>query len=312
MIVRIATRRSALAKWQAHHVSALLTAREPGLEVQLLELMTRGDRILDVPLAEVGGKGLFVKEIEDALLRGDAQVAVHSMKDLPAAEPPGLVIAAVPLREDPRDALVSHGKKLSELPRGARVGTASLRRSAQLQAMRPDLRIETIRGNVATRLRKIDEGFDAVVLAHAGLRRLGLTDKVAQVFSIDEMLPAVAQGALAIEARQDDAETMRRLAPLEDAATRIQVEAERGFLRKLQGGCQVPIAGHAEVKGSLVRLRGLVANLDGTVIIRGERSGPVADAAQVGLELAEELLARGAGEILGSIEKGPGLSAPNR
>jgi hydroxymethylbilane synthase len=312
MIVRIATRRSALAKWQAHHVSALLTGREPGLEVQLLELMTRGDRILDVPLSEVGGKGLFVKEIEDALLRGDAQIAVHSMKDLPATEPPGLVIAAVPLREDPRDALVSHGKKLAELPRGARVGTASLRRSAQLQAMRPDLKIETIRGNVATRLRKIDEGFDAVVLAHAGLRRLGLTDKVAQVFSTDEMLPAVAQGALAIEARQDDAETLRRLAPLEDAATRIQVEAERGFLRKLQGGCQVPIAGHAEVKGGLVHLRGLVANLDGTVIIRGERSSPVGDAARVGLELAEELLARGAGEILSSIEKGPGLSAPKR
>jgi hydroxymethylbilane synthase len=312
MIVRIATRRSALAKWQAHHVSGLLTAREPGLEVQLLELMTRGDRILDVPLAEVGGKGLFVKEIEDALLRGDAQVAVHSMKDLPAVEPPGLVIAAVPVREDPRDALVSHGKKLSELPRGARVGTASLRRSAQLQAMRPDLRIETIRGNVATRLRKIDEGFDAVVLAHAGLRRLGLTDKVAQVFSIEEMLPAVAQGALAIEARQDDAETMRRLAPLEDRATRIQVEAERGFLRKLQGGCQVPIAGHAEVKGEQVRLRGLVANLDGTVLIRGERTGPVADAARVGEELADELLARGAGEILSAIEKGPGLAAPRR
>jgi len=312
MIVRIATRRSALAKWQAHHVSGLLTAREPGLEVQLLELMTRGDRILDVPLAEVGGKGLFVKEIEDALLRGDAQIAVHSMKDLPAVEPPGLVIAAVPVREDPRDALVSHGKKLAELPRGARVGTASLRRSAQLQAMRPDLRIETIRGNVATRLRKIDEGFDAVVLAHAGLRRLGLTDKVAQVFSTEEMLPAVAQGALAIEARQDDAETLRRLSPLEDRATRIQVEAERGFLRRLQGGCQVPIAGHAEVKGDVVRLRGLVANLDGTVIIRGERAGPVAEAARVGDELAEELLARGAGEILSTIEKGPGLSAPRR
>jgi hydroxymethylbilane synthase len=312
MTVRIATRRSALAMWQARHVSGLLTAREPGLEVQLLELMTRGDRILDVPLAEVGGKGLFVKEIEDALLRGDAQVAVHSMKDLPAVEPPGLVIAAVPVREDPRDALVSHGKKLAELPRGARVGTASLRRSAQLQAMRPDLRIETIRGNVATRLRKIDEGFDAVVLAHAGLRRLGLTDKVAQVFSTEEMLPAVAQGALAIEARQDDAETMRRLAPLEDRATRIQVEAERGFLRKLQGGCQVPIAGHAEVKGDQVRLRGLVANLDGTVIIRGERTGPVADAARVGEELADELLARGAGAILSAIEKGPGLAAPRR
>jgi hydroxymethylbilane synthase len=312
MIVRIATRRSALAMWQAHHVSGLLTAREPGLEVQLLELMTRGDRILDVPLAEVGGKGLFVKEIEDALLRGDAQVAVHSMKDLPAAEPPGLVIAAVPLREDPRDALVSHGKKLAELPRGARVGTASLRRSAQLQAIRPDLRIETIRGNVATRLRKIDEGFDAVVLAYAGLRRLGLTDKVAQVFSTEEMLPAVAQGALAIEARQDDAETLRRLAPLEDRLTRIQVEAERGFLRKLQGGCQVPIAGHAEVRGDAVRLRGLVANLDGTVIIRGERTGAAAEAARVGEALAEELLARGAGEILSTIEKGPGLSAPKR
>ncbi len=312
MTVRIATRRSALAKWQAHHVSSLLVAREPGLDVQLLELMTRGDRILDVPLAEVGGKGLFVKEIEDALLRGEAQIAVHSMKDLPAVEPPGLVIAAVPVREDPRDALVSHGKRLSELPRGARVGTASLRRSAQLQALRPDLRIETIRGNVATRLRKIDEGFDAVVLAHAGLRRLGLADRVVQVFSTDEMLPAVAQGALAIEARQDDAETLRRLAPLEDRDTRIQVEAERGFLRRLQGGCQVPIAGHADVKGDRVRLRGLVANLDGTVIIRGERSGAAGDAAAIGQELAEELLARGAGEILEKIEKGPALAAPRR
>ena len=312
MTVRIATRRSALAMWQARHVSGLLTAREPGLEVQLLELMTRGDRILDVPLAEVGGKGLFVKEIEDALLRREAQIAVHSMKDLPAVEPPGLVIAAVPPREDPRDALVSHGKKLSELPHGARVGTASLRRSAQLQAMRPDLRIETIRGNVATRLRKIDEGFDAVVLAHAGLRRLGLADKVTQVFTTEEMLPAVAQGALAIEAREDDAETLRRLAPLEDRTTRIQIQAERGFLRKLQGGCQVPIAGHAEVKGERVHLRGLVANLDGTVIIRGERSGLAADAARIGVELAEELLARGAGEILATIEKGPGLAAPKR
>ncbi|HET8723801.1 MAG TPA: hydroxymethylbilane synthase [Anaeromyxobacteraceae bacterium] len=312
MTVRIATRRSALAKWQAHHVSDLLRAREPGLDVQLLELMTRGDRILDVPLAEVGGKGLFVKEIEDALLRRDAQIAVHSMKDLPAVEPPGLVIAAVPVREDPRDALCSHGKKLSELPKGAKVGTASLRRAAQLMALRPDLQIETIRGNVATRLRKIDEGFDAVVLAYAGLRRLGLADKVVQVFGTDEMLPAVAQGALAIEAREDDAETLRRLAPLEDRPTRIQVEAERGFLRRLQGGCQVPIAGHAEVRGEAVRLRGLVANLDGTVIIRGERTGAVSEAAAVGEGLAEELLARGAGEILARIEKGPGLTAPKR
>ena len=222
------------------------------------------------------------------------------------------MIAAVPVREDPRDALCSAGRKLSELPAGARVGTASLRRSAQLHAIRPDLRIETIRGNVATRLRKIDEGFDAVVLAYAGLKRLGLTDRVVQVFSTEEMLPAVAQGALAIEARQDDAETLRRLAPLEDRETRIQVEAERGFLRRLQGGCQVPIAGHAEVRGAEVRLRGLVANLDGTVIIRGERTGPVGEAAQVGEALADELFARGAGEILASIEKGPGLAAPKR
>jgi hydroxymethylbilane synthase len=312
MTVRIATRRSALAMWQARHVSALLTDREPGLDVQLLELMTRGDRILDVPLAEVGGKGLFVKEIEDALLRGDAQIAVHSMKDLPAVEPPGLVIAAVPPREDPRDALCSHGKRLSELPRGARVGTASLRRAAQLRSLRPDLQVETIRGNVATRLRKIDEGFDAVVLAHAGLRRLGLADRVVQVFTTDEMLPAVAQGALAIEARIDDPETLLRLAPLEDRTTRIQIEAERGFLRKLQGGCQVPIAGHAEVQGDAVRLRGLVASLDGSVIIRGERSGPAAEASRIGVALAEELLGRGAGEILASIEKGPGLTAPRR
>ena len=312
MTVRIATRRSALAKWQAHHVSSLLVGLEPGLDVQLLEIMTRGDRILDVPLAEVGGKGLFVKEIEDALLRGDAQIAVHSMKDLPAVEPPGLVIAAVPPREDPRDALVSHGKRLDQLPKGAKVGTASLRRSAQLQAMRPDLRIETIRGNVATRLRKIDEGFDAVVLAHAGLKRLGLADKVVQVFSTEEMLPAVAQGALAIEARRDDAETLRRLAPLEDRTTRIQIEAERGFLRKLQGGCQVPIAGHAEVKGDQVWLRGLVANLGGTVILRGERTGSASEAAGIGEALAEELIARGAGEILAAIEKGPGLTAPRR
>ena len=313
MIVRIATRRSALAKWQAHHVSGLLTAREPGLEVQLLELMTRGDRILDVPLAEVGGKGLFVKEIEDALLRGDAQIAVHSMKDLPAVEPPGLVIAAVPVREEPRDALVSHGKKLAELPRGARVGTASLRRSAQLQAMRPDLRIETIRGNVATRLRKIDEGFDAVVLAHAGLRRLGLTDKVAQIFSTEEMLPAVAQGALALEARGADAATLKRLARLEHPETRVRTEAERGFLARIEGGCQVPIAGHAQVQGGTIVLRALVASLDGTKVIRGERSGPAAGARAMGEALAEELLSKGAAEILRAAEgKAPGLAAPKR
>jgi len=312
MTVRIATRRSALAKWQANHVASLLRGREAGLDVRLLELMTKGDRILDVPLAEVGGKGLFVKEIEDALLRGDAEIAVHSMKDLPALLAPGLVIAAVPVREDPRDALVSRGQRLEELPHGARVGTASLRRAAQLRAVRPDLRVETIRGNVQTRLRKVEEGFDAVVLAHAGLKRLGLADKVVQVFSAEEMLPAVAQGALAIEARQADPETLRRLAPLEDATTRHQVEAERALMRRLEGGCQVPLAAHASVEGGTVRLRALVASIDGTRVVRGERSGPVEDAAGVGLSLAEDLLGRGADAILAEIERGPGLTAPKR
>jgi hydroxymethylbilane synthase len=312
MTVRIATRRSALAKWQANHVRDLLMAREPGLAVELLELMTRGDRILDVPLAEVGGKGLFVKEIEDALLRREAQVAVHSMKDLPAVLAPGLVIAAVPPREDPRDALVSNGQRLQDLRPGARVGTASLRRAAQLKAVRPDLQVETIRGNVQTRLRKVQEGFDAVVLAYAGLRRLGLDGAVVQVFSPEEMLPAVAQGALAIEARADDEETLRRLAPLDDAATRHQVDAERGFMRRLQGGCQVPLAGFARVQGDTVRIRGLVASLDGTRVIRGERAGPVGDADRIGDALAADLLAQGAAEILASIERGPGLTAPRK
>jgi len=312
MTVRIATRRSALAKWQANHVASLLRDREPGLEVRLLELMTRGDKILDVPLAEVGGKGLFVKEIEDALLRGDAEVAVHSMKDLPAELAPGLTIAATPVREDPRDALVSRGKRLDELPEGARVGTASLRRAAQLRAARPDLRVENIRGNVQTRLRKVEEGFDAVVLAYAGLRRLGLADKVVQVFTVEEMLPAVAQGALAIEARADDPATLRRLAPLDDAATRTQVEAERGLMRRLQGGCQVPLAGHATVRDGTVTLRALVSSTDGTKVVRGERSGPAARAAELGVALAEDLLGRGAAAILAEIERGPALAAPKR
>jgi len=312
MTVRIATRRSALAKWQANHVAGLLREREPGLDVRLLELMTKGDRILDVPLAEVGGKGLFVKEIEDALLRGDAEVAVHSMKDLPALLAPGLTIAATPVREDPRDALVSKGKRLEQLPNGARVGTASLRRAAQLKAARPDLHIETIRGNVQTRLRKVEEGFDAVVLAYAGLRRLGLADKVVQVFTLDEMLPAVAQGALAIEARESDAETLRRLAPLDDVATRHQVDAERGLMRRLEGGCQVPLAAHATVGGGTVTLRALVSSLDGSRVVRGERSGPVGQASEIGVALAEDLLGRGAAAILAEIERGPGLTAPKR
>ena len=314
MTVRIATRRSPLALWQANHVAALLRAQEPGLEVVLRELMTRGDRILEVPLAQVGGKGLFVKEIEDALLTGEAEIAVHSMKDLPAIVAGGLTIAAVPVREDPRDALCSpKWKTLAALPRGARVGTSSLRRSAQLKALRPDLQTEVVRGNVQTRLDKASQGLDAVVLAYAGLRRLGLDGHATQVFSPEEMLPAVAQGALALEARADDAVTMKRLAALDDATTRHQIEAERGFLARIEGGCQVPIGGHAIVKDGQVWLRALVASLDGTRIIRGERRGPVAEAKALGVALAEELLGKGADGILKEAEgHAVGLGAPKK
>ncbi len=313
-MIRIATRRSPLAKWQANHVSSLLRAREPGLDVRLHEVVTRGDKILDVPLADVGGKGLFVKEIEDALLAGQAEVAVHSMKDLPAVLAQGLVIGAVPEREDPRDALCSpRWKTLAALPKGAKVGTSSLRRSAQLRALRPDLEIHMVRGNVETRLRKASESLDAVVLAYAGLRRLGLDGHATHVFSTDEMLPAVAQGALALECREADAATRRRLAALEHPETRVRTEAERGFLARIEGGCQVPIAGHARVEGGTVSMRALVAALDGRTVVRGERSGPVAGARAMGEALAEELLSRGAAKILRECEgKAPGLAAPPR
>ena len=302
-MIRIATRRSPLAKWQANHVAGLLRAREPGLDVQLHELVTKGDKILDVALARVGGKGLFVKEIEDALLAREAQIAVHSMKDLPAVLADGLALGAVPEREDPRDALSSpRWKTWSALPKGAKVGTSSLRRAAQLKVLRPDLEIEMVRGNVETRLRKASEGLDAVVLAYAGLRRLGLAEHATYVFPPEEMLPAVAQGALALEARADDPETMRRLAPLDHAETRVRVEAERGLLRRLEGGCQVPIAAHATVAGDRVTLRALVASLDGKNVVRGERSGPNADARAMGTALAEDLLSRGAREILAACE----------
>jgi hydroxymethylbilane synthase len=302
-MIRIATRRSPLAKWQANHVAGLLRSREPTLDVRLHELVTKGDKILDVALARVGGKGLFVKEIEDALLARDAEIAVHSMKDLPAVLADGLVVGAVPVREDPRDALCSpRWKTLAALPRGAKVGTSSLRRSAQLKTLRPDLQIEMVRGNVETRLRKASEGLDAVVLAYAGLRRLGLAEHATQVFEPSEMLPAVAQGALALEARADDPATLARLAPLDDADTRHRVEAERGLLRRLEGGCQVPIAAHATVADGRVSLRALVASLDGQTVIRGERVGPVADARKLGEALGDELLAKGAATILKELE----------
>jgi hydroxymethylbilane synthase len=311
-VIRIATRRSALAKWQAHHVAGLLRAQDPGLSTALHEVVTKGDKILEVPLAQVGGKGLFVKEIEDALLSRAAEVAVHSMKDLPAVLADGLTLAAVPDREDPRDALCARdGLRLEGLPRGARVGTSSLRRAAQLRAVRPDLRIETVRGNVETRLKKLEQGLDAVVLAAAGLRRLGLEGRATQLFSVEEMVPAVGQGALAIEARQDDPGTLRRLAPLDHRETRQRTEAERALLRRLEGGCQVPIAAHAVVVGDRLTLRGLVAALDGMHSVRGERSGPATEARALGEALGEELLGKGAAEILRACEGAhPGMSSP--
>jgi hydroxymethylbilane synthase len=277
-------------------------------------VVTKGDKILDVPLADVGGKGLFVKEIEDALLAGAAEIAVHSMKDLPALLAEGLVVGAVPEREDPRDALCSpRWKTLDRLPRGAKVGTSSLRRAAQLKAVRPDVEIHMVRGNVETRLRKASAELDAVVLAYAGLRRLGLAEHATQVLSPEDMLPAVAQGALALEARGDDAATLKRLAALEHPETRVRTEAERGFLARIEGGCQVPIAGHARVEGAKVVLRALVASLDGERIIRGERSAPLGEARRMGEALAEELLSKGAAAILRECEgKAPGLAAPRR
>lgn len=313
-MIRIATRRSPLAKWQANHVAALLRAGDPALVVVLHEVVTRGDRILDVPLSAVGGKGLFVKEIEDALLGGEAEVAVHSMKDLPAVLAEGLVVAAVPEREDPRDALCSpRFRTLAALPRGGRVGTSSLRRGAQLKALRPDLEIQVIRGNVETRLRKAERELDAVVLAYAGLRRLGLAEHATYLFPAEEMLPAVAQGALALEARAADAATLARLAALEHPETRTRIEAERGFLARIEGGCQVPVAGHATVVGATVTVRALVASLDGARVIRGERSGPPGEARALGEALAEDLLSRGAAAILREAEgRSPGLPAPRR
>jgi hydroxymethylbilane synthase len=302
-MIRIATRRSALARWQANHVADLLRARQPGAEVRLHELVTRGDKILDVALARVGGKGLFVKEIEDALLAGDAEIAVHSMKDLPAVLADGLVVGAVPVREDPRDALCAPKyRSLAALPRRAKVGTSSLRRGAQLKALRPDLEIELVRGNVETRLRKASEGLDAVVLAYAGLRRLGLAQHATQVFEPSEMLPAVAQGALALEARSADAATLALLAPLDDPGTRQRVEAERGLLRRLEGGCQVPIAAHATLGDGRLTLRALVSSLDGARTVRGERTGPASQARALGEALGEDLLSAGAADILRELE----------
>ena len=299
----IGTRGSQLAIWQAEWVQAQLKQLAPDLTVVLKRIQTSGDKIQDVPLAKVGGKGLFVKEIEEALLRKDIDLAVHSMKDLPAVLPPGLTIICVPEREDPRDALLAYeGGNLKTLPLGARVGTSSLRRQAQLLHARSDLQIEMLRGNVDTRLRKLQENqFDAIVLAASGLKRLGWDAHITECLPIDVCLPAIGQGALGIEGREDDAFVRSLLARLEHLPTRVTVTAERALLKRLEGGCQVPIAGHAVLEGENLTLDGLVVSLDGKRYVRYSLAGSMSEAESIGTTVAEELLARGAQPILQEI-----------
>lgn len=300
----IATRGSRLALWQAEHVKSRLQALQPGLAVELNVIKTRGDIILDVPLSKVGGKGLFVKEIEEALLDGRADLAVHSIKDVPMELPRGLILGCVPPREACTDCFLSaRYDGVDALPRGARVGTSSLRRQAQLLAMRPDLHIESLRGNVDTRLRKLHENvYDAIILASAGLKRLGLSAPFMRPLAPESFLPAVGQGALGIECREDDYDLFTLLALLEDGPTRVCVEAERGFLAGLEGGCQVPIAGHARLLDEeTLSLEGLIAEVDGSHILRGEKSGPTCSARQLGLDLAVELLGKGGRAILAKL-----------
>jgi hydroxymethylbilane synthase len=300
--IRIASRESALALWQSEHIKAQLEALHPGLEVEIVGMTTKGDQILDVPLAKIGGKGLFVKELEQSMLAGSTDIAVHSMKDVPMHFPEGLELAAICKRESPFDAFVSnHFSSIDDLPEGAIIGTSSLRRQSQIAALRPDLEVKGLRGNVNTRLGKLDAGeYDAIILADAGLRRLGFHDRIKQVIPAEQSLPAVGQGALGIECRSDDIEIKKLLAPLIDKETNYCVLAERAMNTRLEGGCQVPIAGFAELSGETLTLRGLVAAIDGSKILTAnskisiKQSKPEA----LGVEIAEQLLEQGAGKLL--------------
>ncbi|WP_148089973.1 hydroxymethylbilane synthase [Aeromonas caviae] len=301
--LKIATRKSPLALWQANFVKDRLEALHPDLQVELVPMSTQGDKILDTPLAKVGGKGLFVKELETAMLEGRADIAVHSMKDVPVEFPDGLGLHTICEREDPRDAFVSNRFKLiDELPQGAVVGTSSLRRQCQLRAARPDLVIRDLRGNVNTRLAKLDAGeYDAIILAAAGLKRLEMAHRIAAFIEPEQSLPANGQGAVGIECRLDDHELHALLAPLEHPETRIRVLTERAMNRALQGGCQVPIGAYALVEGEEVWLRGLVGSPDGARVIRDEIRGPLAEGEALGHTLAQRLLAAGADVILAEV-----------
>ncbi|MFZ5588271.1 MAG: hydroxymethylbilane synthase [Pseudomonadota bacterium] len=301
--LRIATRKSPLALWQAEHIRARLLAAHPGLHVELVRMSTQGDKILDAPLAKVGGKGLFVKELEISLLEGETDIAVHSMKDVPVEFPDGLHLPVICEREDPRDAFVSNNfPTLDSLPSGARVGTSSLRRQAQLHERRPDLEIITLRGNVNTRLAKLDSGaYDAIILAAAGLVRLGMAARITQYLEPEISLPAIGQGALGIECRSEDARVHALISVLHDPDTYTCVHAERAMNQRLQGGCQVPIGGYAQLDAGALTLRGFVGRPDGSEVVRGKVNGATQHAAQLGVALADDLLARGARAILNDI-----------
>ncbi len=298
--LRIATRKSPLAVWQAEHVAACLQAVHPGLQVELVRMSTRGDRILDAPLARIGGKGLFLKELEEGLLDGRADIAVHSMKDVPATITPELDLPVIPERGDPRDAFLSvHYDSLTAIPEGGLVGSASLRRQCQIRAARPDLRVETLRGSVNTRLAKLDEGqFDAIILAASGLKRLGLDGRITRILPPEESLPAVGQGALGIQCRTGDTTVERLIEPLDDGHSHTRVAAERAMNRELEGSCQVPIGAYAELDGDRLTLRGLVGSPDGGEVVRGEITGTADEAEALGTALGRDLLERGGREIL--------------
>jgi len=299
----IGARGSRLAVWQAEWVQARLKELAPELTVTLQRIKTSGDKILDVPLAAIGGKGLFVKEIEEALLREEIDLAVHSMKDVPTTLPDGLSILCVPAREDPRDVLISRDScSLDQLPKGSRIGTSSLRRQAQLLHYRPDLHIELLRGNLDTRLRKLHNGeYDAIVLAAAGLMRMGWSNKVTEYLPPEVSLPAIGQGALGLEGRRNDRFVQILVEKLEHGPTRIAVMAERALLKRLEGGCQVPIAAHATVKGDTLIMDGLIASMEGQRLIRDTIQGAASEAQSLGIQLAEKLLAQVEDRILNEI-----------
>lgn len=302
-LLKIATRQSPLALWQAEHIRHRLQQLHSDLSIELVTFVTQGDKILDTPLAKIGGKGLFVKELEQALLDGRADIAVHSMKDVPMELPDGLTLAVICQREDPLDAFVSnHYAHFDELPQGATLGTSSLRRKCQILSHRPDLNIIDLRGNVGTRLGKLDDGlYDAIILASAGLKRLGLSERIRHTLDSELSLPAVGQGALGIECRANDDTILQLITPLADDITTACVMAERAFNRYLQGGCQVPIAGYATIQNEVLNIQGRVGSIDGTTLLKAHQHGNIADAEKLGVQLAQDLLAQGADDILRQI-----------